>query len=121
MENETSPKPYSTQWFLQELTKAMFIAIIFFLLQIAGTGIIQAYLLPNRMDQEAEKMQKKFDDQIKAAHNDSVNRESELIQQIEEMRKQYAELLRKSNPSAPESNVDPEKRRLLYIQKHSKF
>jgi hypothetical protein len=112
-EKPKEPKPYSISWFLQELVKGIFIAIALFMLQIAGTGILQAYLLPERMDKEAEKIQKKFDDQIKAERASALKRESELIEELENLKKQYSEGIK-----APGS-FDPEKRRLRWLQEHA--
>lgn len=161
METETKPtdKRYSVAWFCEELVKGIFIAIALFVLQIAGTGILQAYLLPERLDKEAEKMQKKFDEQLKQERTAAVKRESELIECLEKMKKEYSEALveiRREPPLPPpllppgpigqgapppvpiapnvpnvqqmenwknigeQRAVDPEKKKLQYIQKHAK-
>lgn len=112
-ETPKDPKPYSIAWFGQELVKGVFMALALFLLQIAGTGILQAYLLPDRMDKEAEKMQKKFDQQIKAERESAIKRESELIEELEKLKQQYMEGTKLSG------SVDPEKRRLLWLQQHA--
>lgn len=112
-EQPKDPKPYTLAWFLQELVKGVFMAIALFLLQIAGTGIVQAYLLPDRLDREAEKMQKKFDEELKAERAAALKRESELIEELEALKKQYMEGAKLSG------NIDPEKRRLQWIQQHS--
>lgn len=153
-EEKTEPKRYTLSWFCEELVKGLFIAIALFMLQIAGTGLIQAYLLPERLEKEAEKMQKKFDEQIKTERNAAVKRESELIESLETLKKEYSEALveirrvpppppmlpppigpigQGAPPPAPnpaqidnwknineQRAADPEKKRLQYIQQHTK-
>ena len=129
-ERSMETKPYSVDWFLQELVKSIFIAVSMLLLGVAATGILQAYLLPDRMDKESAKIQAKFDEQIKAAKDDAIKRESELIEQLNVLKKQYIEAIRElKNPNAsPEfwnkfekdnNSIDPEKSRMRWIQEHS--
>lgn len=136
-------KPYSLQWFMQELVKAVFIAIAMLVLSIAGVGMLQAYLLPDRMDKESAKIQDKFDKQIKQIHDESVKRESELLEKLELLQQQYSEAISKLKQAHPTEawldpakekskeeywrkfeerykNLDPEKARLKWIQEHSK-
>jgi len=162
--NDQTPKKYTLSWFCEELVKGLFIAISLFILQIAGTGILQAYLLPDRLEKEAEKMHKKFDEQMKNERTAAVKRESELIESLETLKKEYSEALVEMRrpphfpPSAPQlpppiggsgapapiplerpvpnmtpnnmaqnwknineqRSIDPEKKKLQYIQQHTK-
>lgn len=131
MEEKPDPKPYSLQWFLQELVKAVFIAAAMLILSIAGMGILQAYLLPERMDQESVKIQKKFDDQIAqlrtladSRRNEAVKREAELISQLEELKREYLADLVQAHPdnqglAAQLKAIDPERSRREWVEKHS--
>lgn len=84
---------FSFPWFLEKIFEGVIIAIALFLLSIAGVGILQAYLLPERLKQEGEVMQKKFDEQIKKERDSSIKREADLIESLEQMKKDYATAL----------------------------
>lgn len=148
-------KRYSLDWFIEKVIEGVIVAIALFLLTVAGVGIMQAHLLPDRMDKEGEKMQKKFDEKISVERAASVKREADLIEQLEQLRKDYStavlELKRfQAPPLLPpgpgpglpppiggagpvnpdqhpnwnniqqQTQIDPEKNKLQYIEKHRK-
>jgi len=136
------PKRYGFSWFMEKAIEGIIIAIALFLLQIAGVGIMEAYLLPQRLEKEGDKMQKKFEEKIAAEKKAAVDREADLLQQLDSLRKEYTavitEIKRFQAPLPPQSigqptapnkidwnkieqqskELDPEKSKLQYIQRH---
>jgi hypothetical protein len=90
MEESKEPTRYSFSWFFEKAVEGVFVALALFVLSVAGVGILQAHLLPERLAKEGEKMQKSFDEKLAAERTASIKRESELIEGLDKLRKEYA-------------------------------
>jgi len=140
-------EPYTFRWFGEKVVESVLVVIIGYLAYVAGNGLLQAYLLPERLLKAEELMQKKFDDKIKSARDESLQRESEIFSKLEKMRQEMSEILLEmkkgpqlpppfdpSVPTVPKppvaskidwnkletdvQKIDPEKSRLEYLEKH---
>lgn len=124
---ETPSKPYSLKWFLEEIVRAIVVVVIGLLAIIVGTGLIESYLLPERLKKNEEQMMKKFEDRLRQIQQESVERESEFAKIIADLKRhappKFPELPPGITPvpgpgPEPEPNEDPEKVRLKYLEKH---
>lgn len=132
-------EPYSLRWFGEKIVEAVLVVLVGFLCCIAAYGLLQSYLLPDRLVKAEELMQKKFDDKIAKAQSESVQRESELYKDLEKMKQEMSSILaqlKRTPPMLPpaipvgpivsgapppipiDKPVDPEKSRLEYLEKH---
>lgn len=110
--DNTPAKPYTLKWFLEEIIRACVVVFVGLLFVIVGNGLIESYLLPDRLKKAEEQMMQKFDEKLKALQHESVERESEFAKIIAELRHSRQPL------DAHPDGDDPEKTRLKYLEKH---
>lgn len=114
MENPQA-KPYTLKWFLEEIVRACVVVFIGLLFVIVGNGLMESYLLPDRLKKAEEQMMQKFDEKLKALQHESVERESEFAKIIAELR--HSQRQPDIHPDSS-GGEDPEKTRLKYLEKH---
>jgi hypothetical protein len=136
--------PYSLKWFTEKTAEAVIVVVIGYLAYVCGNGLLQAYLLPDRLEKAEAKMMKVFEERIEKAREAALNREADLMERLQKQEKEFADALVElkklreapalppmpgTMPSLPPSpdgvdwknmekkrTIDPEKERLKYLQ-----
>lgn len=116
------------RWLGVKVLEAIVVVLVGSFAYIVGNGLLQCYLLPERLQRTDEAMQKKFEERLAMGKSKAIEREASLLQKLEDQRKKFeAEIsdLRKELHLPPKDAVAPatpdaELMRYKYIEANNK-